>query len=356
MRQLKNIAVIAFTQQGCELACQIAEALRGGAGEVSVEVSGPARFADAGAIVAYESLEAWTRDAFAQRDALVFVSATGIAVRAIAPHVKDKFSDPAVVSLDEKGRFVVPLLSGHVGGANDLARTIAAIVDAEPVVSTATDVNGLFAVDQWARERGMVVCERTAAKHVSAALLAGQTVGFASDFPVTGPLPAGFEATVKGPLGVFVTLDEEACPFDETLHLVPRVVTVGAGCHRDQDADDLETCVMRSLAAAHVSPKAVQTLASIDLKADEPAFAQVAGAHGWNLQFYSADELNAVPGDFASSEFVRKITGTDNVCERAALARGGRMLLGKQKVEGTTAAVACDDYVVTFGADGKPAS
>lgn len=351
---MKDVAIIAFTQQGCELACRLAEALREEAdGGYSATVAGPARFADVCGIDAYASLNAWTRKAFAESDALVFVAATGIAVRAIAPYVKDKFSDPAVVSIDEKGRFVVPLLSGHVGGANDLARAIARMMDAEPVVSTATDVNGLFAVDQWAREQGLVVCERKAAKHVSAALLAGQTVGFASDFPVEGPLPQGFAAMVHGPLGVFVTLDEEACPFDETLHLVPHVVAVGAGCHRDQDAADMEACIGQSLAAAHVSPKAVDVLCSIDLKANEPAFAQVADAHGWNLRFYSADELNAVPGDFEPSEFVKKITGTDNVCERAALAQGGRLLLGKQKAEGTTAAIACADYVVRFPVEGE---
>lgn len=352
--RVKKIAIIAFTQRGCELACRLdallcTQAREQGEDDFAVSVAGPERYAAEFDIDAYESLDTWTREAFTSSDALVFVSATGIAVRAIALYVRDKFCDPAVVSIDERAQFVVPLLSGHVGGANDLARDIAQLVGAQAVVSTATDVNGLFAVDQWAREQGLVVCERETAKHISAVLLAGEPVCFASDFPVEGVLPAGIVQAKEGALGFYVTLDEGKSPFDETLHLVPRIVTVGAGCHRDQPAADLEACIGQALVAAGVSPRAVSTLASIDLKAKEPAFAQVAGKFGWQLRFYSADELNAVPGDFVASEFVRKITGTDNVCERAALAGGGTLLQEKMKAEGTTAAVALQtDFAVRF--------
>ncbi|MBQ3301940.1 MAG: cobalamin biosynthesis protein [Eggerthellaceae bacterium] len=359
---MSGIAVIAFTEQGCRLACRLADGLRAsenGAHEVSV--AGPARFAEACGVDAYESLAIWTRESFAARDALVFVSATGIAVRAIAPFVKDKFHDPAVVSVDECGLFAVPLLSGHVGGANDLARQVALILGAQPVISTATDVNGLFAVDEWAREQGLAICERAIAKEISAALLAGEAVGFASDFPVEGTVPAGVvllagqaqdeagetdravtpSQDADSPhLGFHVTCDESSQPFDRTLHLVPRIVTVGAGYHRDQPTEDLRTCIDVALAQANVSPRAVSILSSINLKADEPAFREIAESTGWQLRFYTAEQLNAVPGDFESSEFVRSVTGTDNVCERAALAEGGTLLQGKTKAEGATAAVA----------------
>ena len=108
----------------------------------------------------------------------MYVGATGIAVRAIAPYVRDKFHDPAVVSVDEAGRFVVPLLSGHVGGANELARVVAELCGGQAVVSTATDVNELFAVDEWAARRGYAIVERVIAKEISARLLEGASVGF----------------------------------------------------------------------------------------------------------------------------------------------------------------------------------
>ena len=178
-------AVIAFTRRGAALGRSLADALGG-----SLHV--PARVAPEGGAEAYSSLEGWTAWAWARADALVFVGAAGIAVRAIAPHVRDKFSDPAVVSVDEVGRFVVPLLSGHVGGANELARRVAALTGGQAAVSTATDVNGLFAVDVWARERGMAITDRVLAKEVSAALLEGRPVGFASDFG--HPCPEGLTA------------------------------------------------------------------------------------------------------------------------------------------------------------------
>src|SRR5699024_5485229 len=118
-------------------------------------------------------LAAWTAARFLDSEALVFISAAGIAVRAIAPFVKDKFTDPAVVSVDEAGHFAVPLLSGHVGGGNDLARRIAALTGGQAAISTATDVNGRFAVDLWSKAQNLHLVERAAAKAVSAALLEG---------------------------------------------------------------------------------------------------------------------------------------------------------------------------------------
>ena len=218
-------AVIAFTRRGAALGRSLADALGG-----SLHV--PARFAPEVGAEAYASLEGWTAWAWARADALVFVGAAGIAVRAIAPHVRDKFSDPAVVSVDEAGRFVVPLLSGHVGGANELARRVAALTGGQAAVSTATDVNGLFAVDVWARERGMAITDRVLAKEVSAALLEGRPVGFASDFG--HPCPEGLTA---GPaeLGVWITDRTGEGPFPRTLRLVPRSLILGIGCRRRAD-------------------------------------------------------------------------------------------------------------------------
>ncbi|MBO4365861.1 MAG: hypothetical protein J5804_06180, partial [Eggerthellaceae bacterium] len=179
MAAFQRVGLIAFTRQGCLLAAHLAEQL-GDFGYMS-RAYGPERFAEECDVLSYGRLASWTAEHFASDDALVFVGASGIAVRAIAPHVRDKFSDPAVVSVDEAGRFAVSLLSGHVGGANSLARFIAATTGGQAVVSTATDVNGLFAVDEWAMRHGMVIVERVLAKQVSARLLEGAPVGFWTD-------------------------------------------------------------------------------------------------------------------------------------------------------------------------------
>jgi len=212
-----SLSLIAFTRRGCLLARCLAAHLgerepgagggHAGAAEggVSVSVMGPARYADELGIEAYESLAAWTAERFSRDDALVYVGATGIAVRAIAPHVRDKFSDPAVVSVDEAGAFAVPLLSGHVGGANDLARAVAAVTGGQAVVSTATDVNGLFAVDEWAARNNLAIVERSVAKQVSAALLEGRAVGFFTDESLSWDVPAGVVPVASGETGAVPT-------------------------------------------------------------------------------------------------------------------------------------------------------
>ena len=332
---MQTIGIIAFTKAGCALAKKLADGLGLGSGSVC----GPARFADELDIDAYESLDAWTQAHFATDDALIFVGASGIAVRAIAPHVRDKFSDPAVVSVDEAGRFVVPLLSGHVGGANELAREVAAITGGQAAVSTATDVNGLFAVDEWAARHGFAILERSIAKEISAALLDGRPVGFRSDFELDEKPSGATEGAAD--IGFVVSLDDSAMPFPRTLHLVPRVATVGVGCRKGTDPSALEQAVADALAEANVSAKAVTAIASIDVKKDELAILELASKMGWSPVFYTADELAAVPGEFSSSDFVKRTVGVDNVCERAACASGGELVLGKQAGGGITVAIAC---------------
>ena len=129
--------------------------------------------------------------AFRESDALIFVGAAGIAVRGIAPYIMDKYTDPAVVSVDEFGRYAMPLLSGHVGGANRLAELTAEITGGIPVISTASDLNHVFAVDVWAEKHFLTITDRVLAKEVTAALLRGENVGFFSDVPVQGELPEG---------------------------------------------------------------------------------------------------------------------------------------------------------------------
>ena len=323
-----TVAVIAFTRRGAELGRKLAAAL-GGA------LYAPARFAaDAGA-EPVPALAAWTAARWEDSDALVFVGAAGIAVRAVAPHVRDKFTDPAVVSVDEEGRFAVPLLSGHVGGANELALRVAELTGGQAAVSTATDVNGLFAVDVWAKGNGLVITDRALAREVSAALLEGKAVGFASDFG--HPCPAGL---TQGPaeIGVWVTARTGAGPFSRTLRLAPKGLILGVGCRRGTERAAIEEAAAEALAG--YEPLAVAAVATIDLKKDEPGLLAFCAARGLPLLTFSAGELSAVAGDFTPSDFVKGVTGVDNVCERAAAAAGGRIVVPKLAKNGVTAAVA----------------
>lgn len=342
-----RLSLIFFTQRGGELAKGLAQGLEELGHDCAL--SGPERFAPAVGAEAYKSLACWTAEAFSRRDGLIFVSACGIAVRAVAPYVKDKLTDPAVVSVDEAGRFAVPLLSGHVGGANDLARTVAVLTGGTAVISTATDVNGRFAVDQWAREQGMVFQDRSLAKKISAALLEGKSVGMASDYPVEGELPRGVTLT-SCDLGFYITArTDNENPFTQTMRLWPKVLHLGIGCRKDVSEEKVFAAVDGVLREHHLSPLSVRDVSSIDLKKDEAALHSLSRQRGWPLTFYRAEELRAVEGEFTPSRFVSQITGVDNVCERAAVKRsGGRIIVHKTALDGVTVAVAEEEFTVRF--------
>lgn len=320
-------AYLAFTEKGMALAHRLARALPG---SVSRCGAGGVRLAE------------WTSTQFAQADALIFVGAVGIAVRAIAPHCKSKATDPAVVVLDECGRFAVPLLSGHLGGANALARALAEACGAIPVITTATDANGVFAVDEWAKAQGCAVLEPERIKLVSGALLAGHTVRLASDWPVQGTPPAGVDpARTPAEADFALTLS----PAGDALHLVPRIGVLGIGCRRGTCAEQLEAAFADFCARHSLAPACITAVASIDLKADEAGLLAFCRAHGWPITFYSAEQLRALPGPFTPSPFVQSVTGVDNVCERAAvLASGGCIRIPKQAGGGVTFALALCPY------------
>ena len=187
-----RVSCIAFTERGHALAERTARALsdcaQTGEDDPGWDVSVSRGFGEGKA-----DLRAWTALAWEASDALLFVGAAGIAVRAIAPYVASKANDPAVVAIDEAGRFAVSLLSGHLGGANELAQTVARAAGAIPVITTATDVRGVWAVDTWARRAGLAVSNPEAIKRVSARLLSGGRVALYSDMPISGQPPEGVD-------------------------------------------------------------------------------------------------------------------------------------------------------------------
>ena len=298
-------------------------------------------------------LTEWTKEAFLRDDALIFVGACGIAVRSIAPYVRDKFQDPAVVCVDEAGQFVIPLLSGHVGGANRLAEMVASGIGAVPVVTTATDVEKKFAVDVFAKDHGFAITDRKLAKEISADILAGEPVGVFSDF--------GFSAWKKIQEGLFedrickrnlwVTVsgkEKKGIPSDRVLRLVPRCVALGIGCKRGTPAEKIRETVEDAMRRNGIDLRSVFAVASIDIKKQEQGIIDFANTLQVPFLTFSSEELNSQPGTFTESEFVKKTTGTGNVCERSAVAacrmgvRDCRILFKKEAGDGVTVAAAYD--------------
>ena len=372
-------AVISFTERGREVSLRIRRILeREG---IRCRNFARERFCrgEEGLEVFAGELSAWSGDRFGDSEALIFVGACGIAVRAVAPWVRDKFRDPAVVAVDEGGRFVIPLLSGHVGGANRLARLLAGSLGAVPVITTATDVSGKFAVDVFAAENGCAISDRRLAKEISAAVLAGERIPLLSDFPLEGEFPreiyvckktaaggknlAGSAAGGESPAGPAAELEEQTGGLciritlsdrerEGELRLIPRAAVLGMGCRRGVSEEELWRAAERALGEAGVDWRGLRALASVDLKKNEEGLIRLAARLQVPFLTFSAEELNRLPGEYSSSDFVKRTAGVDCVCERAAMAAAclgggrGRLAAGKRAFGPVTAAVAAAEQTI----------
>ena len=319
-----GIAIAAFTERGMCLAETLGTALGGTLRRIGGDGL---------------SLREWTAENFPDKEALIFVGAAGIAVRAVAPYVRSKAEDPAVLCVDETGRFAVPLLSGHLGGANSLAQRVAALTGGTAVITTATDLTGAFAVDLWAVKQGMTVLHPERIRQISSAVLRGEIISVFSPYAVTGPCPAQLRLAERAEdAAVLISFRKEET---DALQLVPRTLTLGIGCRRGTAAETLERQFSRFCRMCGILPQAIGSAATIDLKQEEEGLLCFCRSHGWNPVFYSAEELRAAEGSFTASRFVEDRTGVDNVCERAAVLRSGGVLTEKKYAsEGVTFALA----------------
>lgn len=338
-------AVFSFSARGAALSKAVGEYLSSLG--YSARVATVAKYAQAtGLAPMVPDYKAATAAAFADCQIIIYIGATGIAVRAIAPYLRHKDVDPAIISIDEGGNFVIPLLAGHIGGANGLARAVAAAIGGTACVTTATDVNGLFAIDEWAARNHMAMDSLSTAKDFAAALVAGKQVGLYYDeaFTVTRPLPKLIAPCNEGTFscGMAITVKEGLEPFPTTVRLVPKAVYLGIGCRRNTPLEKIEALVLPKLAELGFDWRSIVALASVDLKKDEEGLLAFAKKYHLAAHFYTAAELNSVEGDFTPSAFVQSIVGVSNVCERSAVfaSKGGQLLLKKTSLEGVTLAVA----------------
>lgn len=293
-------------------------------------------------------LKDFVKSAFSDMDGIVFISAAGIAVRLIAPYIKAKNIDPAVLVIDDLGQYVIPILSGHLGGANELAAVISKKIGATEIITTSTDIHKQFAVDIWSKEHGCVIANIDAIKSVSAAILRGEEVSFHSDFEVTGELPNRLTNIQSHEVGVAVSLDEGKKPYKITLNVIPKIITLGVGCKKNTASNLFEDTILQILKAQKISIKAVKSIASIDLKSEEDCILDFCKKYAIPPTFYTSEQLNRVKGGFTHSDFVKKTTGTDNVCERSAAYNDSKLLLKKQSQNGITAAISVENWECTF--------
>ncbi len=290
-----------------------------------------------------------------ENDGLVCIMATGIVVRSIAPLLKSKESDPAVVVMDDAGTFAISLLSGHLGGANELAERCAFIIGARPVITTATDVNQLPSFDMLAKEQGWLIDDISRVKTLNRLLLDGEEIAVVDHegrcrawFHGQGNLR--FHDTFSQALAssahgfLFVTnrhLPPQTRP-DNLLILRPRNLVLGVGCNRGTPLEEIDEFVGTQLRRIFLSLKSVRCVASAEAKRDEPGLLAFAERHALELSFYGSDELNRVTVPSRPSPHAMAAIGAIGVAEPAALlaSGGGRLVLQKVKSPNVTLAVA----------------
>ncbi len=277
-------------------------------------------------------------------DAHYFVMATGIVVRTIAPLLQDKTKDPAVVCGDEGGNFVISLVSGHIGGANELAAVLSEILEARPVITTATDVNQVPGIDVIARDLNLFIENKAAIKHVSMAFINKEPVPVHDPFGRVTPLLP--EALVEDPSGFThektgVWVDYKVCDLPKkVLVLRPKMLVAGMGCRRGVSRKDLENHLRQVFHAQGFSLNSLAKIVSVDLKADEPGLLELARTLHVPIEFYTRDQLDQVKNVPNPSSRVNKHIGVDSVCEAAAILATGQTTLLTPKTASRTATLA----------------
>lgn len=275
---------------------------------------------------------------FAEYRAIVFISAVGIAVRCSAPHLKDKTKDPAVVVVDDMGRFAVSLLSGHVGGANRLTERVAKLLDAQPVVTTASDSRGFEAVDLFAQKYGLEIESMASAKKLTALMVDNQPIRLIA--PAQYRLNYAFRSDRSAKGAIVVSAEIRPNVPEPTCLLRPKVFHVGIGCRRGKSKKAILDAIELVFEKNGLAQKSIKTLSSITLKANEAGLLEAARELGAEMRFFGKKEIQGVQALFPRSSFVESVTETASVCEPCAYLNGGELVVPKHAIGGVTVAVA----------------
>lgn len=300
-----------------------------------------------------EGIGAWTKKQMEAKNTLLFIGACGIAVRAIAPCLVDKLHDCPVLVMDEKGSYIIPILAGHVGGANEIAHKIAKLTGAVPVITTATDINQKFAVDLFAKKNALHIVNKDGIAKVSSKILAGKTLIMSVE---TGHILGSQSEEIKlisypptQPVDILITskeIDGEAL-----ITLKPKKYVIGMGCKRGKELEKIESFISKSLEIVNIKKEQIFALSSIDKKKDEQALLAWTQKEGIPFLTFSAEELQKVKGNFHGSAFVKEQVGVDNVCERSALnvcGENGKLIYKKYAEDGMTIAIAKREWSVSL--------
>ncbi|MFZ4857615.1 MAG: cobalt-precorrin 5A hydrolase [Desulfuromonadaceae bacterium] len=348
-----RIAVIAITKGGTRIGRMLCESYPGLQLYVSSRYSDQAGFRCS--VFEPKELKALIASLWNKHDGFVLIMATGIVVRMIAPLLESKETDPAVVVMDDAGRFAISLLSGHLGGANELAERCAFVVGAQAVITTATDANNLPSFDLLAKEQGWLIDDISRVKVLNTLLLDSEEIAVVDRTGQARTWLRGrgritfydtfadaSHSTARGFL--FVTNQQpslEAIP-ENLLILRPRNLVLGIGCNRGTPADEIVTVITRYFNELQLSLKSICSVASVAAKRNEAGLIKFAERLGVPLHCFDSSELSQVAFPSPPSEYALAAVGVAGVAEPAAIlaSGGGVLLLKKVKSGNVTLAVA----------------
>jgi cobalt-precorrin 5A hydrolase len=353
---IEKIAIVAITRHGVKLADKLKSLL--GRGDLFVSSKFRSEVKEANFFEV--SLRELVAGIWPLYDAFVFFVSLGAVIRIIAPHIKDKHVDPAVITIDDNATFVISVLSGHIGGANELTEDIARLLGATPVITTASDVGRTIPVDILGRQFGWMLEGEENTTKVSAAVVNRERVGLFQDagekdwWKRETPIPENikiydsFDAMVSEECAAYLIITDRV--FDESyssiLHKAvlyrPKSLVLGVGCDRGVSADEIEELVVSTLKKNGLSLKSVRSIATIDNRKKEKGINEFAEKYGLPIQYFTRDELNQVKDVPNPSEMAMKYLGVIGVAEPAAIlgSRWGELVIPKVKSKMATLAVA----------------
>lgn len=286
------------------------------------------------------SLKGYCGELFTKYSSLIFIMATGIVVRSIAPYVQSKLTDPAVLVIDEQSQHVISLLSGHVGGANALTKQVAQIVDANPVITTASDASGVLSADMFAQEHNLLIPNMEHAKIITAMLVNGKPVGIVDECNILEHNLFPCSDADRGKIIIsnkYIVYEHK--PY---VKMIPKNIIIGVGCRQNTDPAQLIEFIKEVCLSANIDPLSIKTIASVSVKSEEEAIWKASEHYKCALSFYDVDSLKNVEHLFKGSAFVLANIGVSSVSEPSAYLAGkkhGQFIKKKEKKNGMTVSI-----------------
>lgn len=343
-----KIAIVSFTSSGNNISKKIKDGLN-----KSVESSKPIEITEIDKNTFDDKLSKYMEDIFKNNDAIIFISSTGIAVRLIAPYVKDKTKDPAVIVVDDMGKFTISLLSGHIGGANNLSTQISNMLKNQLVITTASDNRGIDAVDIFAMRNNLHIEDMKDAKTLTSLMVENEKINLISEVDVNLNysnvensllLEEVYSDKNKSKGVILISSANISKIIREDINkpicvLRPKVLNIGIGCRRGKSRDEILKFISEIFDEYNLSTNSIKKIGTIDIKHDEAGILEVSKELKAELVLFSKTEIESVSNKFARSDFVKKNVGVTSVCEPAAYLLGRELIIPKQISNGITIAV-----------------